>query len=315
MARPLVSSLASFMLAGCGTSDTGPDSAHDTSSIGGTDSQECITEAPDHWPGCLIMERSDPEGDGRHHDELRTLHDGLGRVVSTDRRAARDFDDWALCGNTWLDATESISEEWCIGRSAYAYTWTHDDQGHPTGKTYDAGRDGVPDREWVFETDDEGRVITSLQDQDLDGETDSINTFEYDTDGHVLREAWDYDADGVEDYIRVYTYDPDGNLLTEETDSDADGVLDDLVTWARDERGNPLERIEDENADGSVDLKTIWTWSDCKVQEVEERDIDGNRVRKTYAYDASHRRTEEMTDTNGDGVPESTRTWEYRCPF
>ena len=248
MARPLVSSLASFMLAGCGTSDTGPDSAHDTSSIGGTDSQECITEAPDHWPGCLIMERSDPEGDGRHHDELRTLHDGLGRVVSSDRRAARDFDDWALCGNTWLDATESISEEWCIGRSAYAYTWTHDEQGHPTGKTYDAGRDGVPDREWAFETD-------------------------------------------------------------------ADGVLDDLVTWARDERGNPLERIEDENADGSADLKTIWTWSDCKVQEVEERDIDGNRVRKTYAYDASHRRTEEMTDTNGDGVPESTRTWEYRCPF
>ena len=124
MARPLVSSLASFMLAGCGTSDTGPDSAHDTSSIGGTDSQECITEAPDHWPGCLIMERSDPEGDGRHHDELRTLHDGLGRVVSSiDERHGTSTT--GHCVATHGSTTESISENGA-SEGAPTPTWTHD---------------------------------------------------------------------------------------------------------------------------------------------------------------------------------------------
>lgn len=275
----------------------------------------CITEAPDHWPGCLIIQRDDPEGDGRHFDETRTAHDGLGRVVSTDRRAAREYDDWSLCGTTWLDDTDVVAEEWCIGRSVYAYTWTHDAAGHPTAKTYDAGLDGEVDRVWAFETDAEGRITTSNQDQDLDGVTDSINTFEYDQDGRVVREAWDYDADGSEDYIRVYTHDADGNLLTEETDSDADGALDDLVTWARDARGNPLERVEDEDADGSADLTTTWIWEDCKVREIEERDLDGNRVSRELSYDAVHRRTLESVDANGDGVADATRAWEYRCPF
>ena len=277
--------------------------------------EACVTEAPAHWPGCLVIERADPEGDGRHHDERRTVHDGLGRVVSTDERAARDYDDWSVCGSTWLGETDAILEEWCIGRSRFAYTWTHDEAGHPTGKTYDAGWDGVPDRVWTFETDTEGRVTASLQDQDLDGVPDSVNTFSYDSDGRLLRESWDYDADGTEDYVRVFTYDGDGNLLTEETDSDADGALDELVTWARDVYGNPLERVEDEDVDGTADLTTRWAWEKCKVASIEERDIDGNRVERTYTYDAAHRRGEERTDTNGDGIPESTRSWEYRCPF
>ena len=155
----------------------------------------------------------------------------------------------------------------------------------------------------------------SNQDQDLDGTTDSVNTFDYDAAGNVLREAWDYDADGTEDFIRVYTYDPDGNLLTEETDSDADGSLDQVVTWARDIDGNPLERVEDDGADGSADLTTTWTWADCKVQEVEERDGDGNRTRRAYTYDAAHRRVLESVNSDGDSAPDATSRWEYRCPF
>lgn len=307
--------LTALMLCACAPEGDKGAAGGDTATAIEAEPETCTTEAPDHWPGCLIIQRDDPEGDGRHHDETRTSHDGLGRVVSSDRRAAREYDDWSVCGTTWLDESQRETEEWCIGRSVFSYSWTHDDEGHPTGKEYDAGLDGVVDRTWAFETDAEGRITISNQDQDLDGETDSINTFEYDADGQVLREAWDYDADGTEDYVRVYSYDTDGNLLTEETDSDADGALDDIVTWARDADGNPLERIDDEGADGTADLTTTWTWESCKISEVETRDYDGNRVKRTLSYDAAHRRTLESVDADADGVPDSTRSWEYRCPF
>lgn len=315
MARPLRSFVSVLILTACAPEGGKARETGDTAPVIDAEPETCTTEAPDHWPGCLVVQRDDPEGDGRHFDEVRTAHDGLGRVVSTDRRAARDFDDWSVCGNAWVGDSDVIAEEWCTGRSVFAYAWTHDGAGHPTGKSYDAGMDGEPDRLWTFETDAEGRITVSNQDQDLDGETDSVNTFEYDADGNVLREAWDYDADGTEDYIRVFTYDADGNLLTEETDSDADGALDDLVTWARDADGNPLERVEDEGADGTPDLTTTWTWTDCKVQEIEERDYDGNRVKRSFTYDAAHRRTLEEVDANGDGAADATSSWEYRCPF
>lgn len=306
-----------LLLSACAPEGGGGAAADDTSFIVGAEPETCTTEAPDHWPGCLIVQLDDPEGDGRHFDETRTSYDGFGRLVSTDRRSAREYDDWSVCGTVWLDedGTEAIAEEWCVGRSVFSYRWTHDDDGHAIGKEYDAGRDGEVDRVWDFETDAEGRITTSSQDQDLDGETDSVNTFEYDASGNVVREAWDYDADGSEDYIRVYTYAPDGWLLTEETDSDADGAVDELVTWARDASGNPLERVADDGADGSADLTTTWTWESCKVREIQERDVDGNRVKRTYSYDAAHRRTLESVDADGDGAPDSTSAWEYRCPF
>ena len=279
------------------------------------DPPACITEAPRHFPGCLIIEREDPEADGRHFTEVRTSYDGLGRVVSTDRRAARDYDDWSVCGYEWLGDGVTPLSEWCVGRSTFVYSWEHDENGYPSRKLYDAGIDGTVDRIWLYETDTAGRITWAGQDQDLDGSVDSSTTYQFDSNGNLTAEVWDYNEDGGVDYRRTFTYDDAGNLLTEETDSDGDGVLDSITTWARDQFGNPLEMVEDDGADGTTDVTRTWTWQACKATQIEDRDRDGNRVRTSLTYDTAHRLSSTATDLDGTAGAEATTSWEYICPF
>jgi YD repeat-containing protein len=301
---------------GCGEPTPKDKVPTDTGPVDADDPETCTEQAPDHWPGCLIQQSVDPDGDGRAPTVVRTQYDGQGRRVSEDTRQAVAFDEWTLCGTDWLADAGFPTLEWCIGRSTYAYAWTHDADGHPATKVYDAGWDGEPDKAWTFVTDSEGRILESAQDQDLDGVTDSLNRFTYDEAGHVLTESWDYDADGTDDYVRSYRYDPQsGALVSEETDSDADGAADKVVTWARDAEGRALERIEDEGADGLADLRTEYTWTDCKLTEAEETDLDGNVTVTLYAYDAAHRLAVEETDNGADDEIDARTEWQYTCPF
>jgi hypothetical protein len=262
-------------------------------------------------PGCLVTGSEDDQSDGRRLTRSRALYDAVGQLSSFDEQSSEDPDDWVLCGYAWRpDGAPEL--EWCVGRALYTYTWAYDGDGEPTGKSYDAGSDGVLDKQWRYETDGLGHITFEEEDADLDGQGDSSVTRVWEGELPVLEE-WDYGGDGVADFRRSWTVEA-GRVIEERTDADADGVTDESITYTYDALGNLTVEAEDADADGTPDLSTTRVYADCLLESAESIDADHNITRWTWLHDSEGRPVEERTDWDIDGNADQLSTWAYSCP-
>lgn len=293
------------------TAASGADGGAPDSADTGAEGVCAVVSPPLH--GCQVTEWVDPDADGYYPDVRRTLYDGEGRVSSWDERSGLDPGEFTVCGNDWHTGAW-LDREWCAGDATYTYTWSYDALDHPAGKVYDAGSDGVPDKEWRFETDAEGRITAELQDQDLDGETDSLTRYTWGPDGQIAEEQWDYTADGSVDYARAWTYDEAGRVVLLRIDEDGDGTWDRHTTTTRAADGRPLREETDLDGDGSAEATVTWSYTDCVLDTVSTTEDGGVRGVSRYWWDDDGRVSRVVEDFNDDGDPDTERWFTYACP-
>ena len=272
--------------------------------------------------GCLEVQESDPEGDGRWPEVTRIQYDASGRELSRDLRGGEAPDTEVICRTSWEG--DRLTEERCAGASLYRYTYEYDTDGHLVGQIYDASDDGSVDRRWTYVTDSDGQVIEASSDDDDDGIADAMQTFSWDSAGRMTEETWDYTLDGSIDYRRTLvwadsssgpgTVSEDGLLMDELEDMDGDGTNDRHTTWTYDELDRPELQQRFDNGASTPTETVVWTYAGCMLDVVTTTDAGGSRTDVAWVFDDRGRPSYRIEDWNGDGAPDRLWATTWTCP-
>lgn len=303
---------AAAVLAACGGGDPGKSRSGDSSPTldSAADTGEaCEPVLAPPVDGCFTVVETDNNGDGRLPELVRTQYAADGQVSSTDFRSGDTVDTGTFCHTEWTG--EQRTALVCAGSSSYRYDYAYED-GLLVEQTYDAARDGVLDKRWVYTYNGDGQPTEIAVDDDVDGTPDALQTLAYDGD-HLVEETWDYTLNGTADYVRTLTW--DGELLTQEVvDTNGDGTPDRTHTWTYNAWGQPLSLESDTTGDGAVDTTQHWTYAGCALDSSFETNLAGERERVTYTFDDQGRELFRIEDWGDDGELDRIYATTWQCP-
>ena len=200
------------------------------------------------------------------------------------------------------------------GKNIIIETYTYDDSGNQTSRSYDGDGDGNVDSIYTYTYDKSGNQTSYSYDRDADGNADSITSYTYDDSGNQTSKTSDTDADGNADSIYTYTYDDSGNQTSETYDSNADSNAELIRTYTYNKSGKRTSISYDGDGDGSAELIETYTYDDSGNQTSRSSDRNGDgsaELIETYAYDDSGNRISYTYDRNGDGNADSIYTYTY----
>ena len=203
--------------------------------------------------------RVDIDDDGVADEREVRTYDALGKLVR--QEFIEPSDGSILDGTSWVyDASGRVLQE--PSYLAGTFSYTYDENGHPTTKTQESN----------------GLLVDRL-------------VTHYDSLGNPLFETLKEPSNPIFPQERTWTYDANGVLLSDIHLFNYVGNMANYTT-TYDTRGNPVTTDIDFGQDGSVEVRGTMTWNaDCllTMREREELDGAGLTLRQTYTHDADGR--------------------------
>ena len=188
-------------------------------------------------------------------------------------------------------------------KNTYIYT-----DGLLTERQLDHNNDGLVEEVVTFEYDLYGYLFAKYWDENNDGVPEYANYYDNDADGNVIDIYRDDDMDGTYDVHYIHTY-TDGKITSWKADVFYDGIIDYSRSYVYD--ANTITELHDDYDDGVIDYSEVYTYSGDLLIRVDYLNGDGSSNGfDEYTYDANGYPLTYVEDHDGDGVIDSTVTYE-----